>query len=220
MRLSRKGVMQDNRVKEARLAFQYTAASMRSGQTVGALPLAVFVQLLGGGDGSMLYTSLVREQKLASSVSAQIDILNKGPATLRIVAVPVPGVSVVALEAALQRTLDQMLKQPPTAAQLARAKTQLKAEAIYAQDGLQAMAMTLASLFAIGLDEQFFHAWSAQIDAVTAEAALAAARDVISPSRQVTGYLLPKPPEPPVAPLPAAAVPAPTHPILEVPYGP
>ena len=212
-RMARHGDMKDSRVNEARLQREYMAPSAVYGNTKEAMPLSVFAYYLGGGDTSVLYTTLVREQKLATDISAGYDPLSIGPATLRINAIPAAGVTPQQLEQALDAELAKVLAGPLDTAAITRSKTLITAEIIYAQDGLQQMANIMAELYAKGLDEQFFYNWSDNIAKVTDADALAAARDVIKPPASVTGYLLPdaKPLTSPISPDPAAAIPAATE---------
>jgi zinc protease len=196
--MARHADMHDVRVNEPRLERRYVAPSVKDGASENAIPLSVFAQYLGGGDSSVLYNTLVRDQKLATSISVSFDPMSIGPALFHISATPANGVSLHDLEIALDATLANVLKGPLDLAATKRAKTLLKADIIYAQDGLQPLANVMADLYAIGLDEQYFYAWSDSIDAVTDETALAAARTVIVPKAAVTGYLLTE--EAPAAP--------------------
>lgn len=224
IRLKRRGEMQDERVNEPRLRLQFAAPSVKDGVTSNVMPLAVAAQYLGGGDASALYTALVREQHLATSISADYDPHSIGPALFRISAIPAAGVSLEDLEKAIHRELARILAAPLEVSAVARAKTLLAAEVTFAQDGLESLANVMAGLYAVGLDEQYFYGWGEAIAEVTDAQALEAARAVLVPARSVTGYLLPKSAEP-VAPTPAPAVPTapaltPPAPAMEAPYGP
>lgn len=192
LRLVRHAVMEDTKVREARLLRQYSAPSVDEGVTAHALPLALFAQYLGGGESSLLYQKLVREQKLASNIDVSYDPFMIGPSLFQIGAVPAPGVTLQQLEAALDQTLMSILAQEPEAPLFARAKTQLKAEVIFAQDGLSSLANMMAQLYALGLDEQYFYDWSGNIEAVSMEQMRAASNAVLAPARRVTGYLVPQ----------------------------
>lgn len=192
LRMARRGEMRDARVNEPRLIRQYVAPSVKDGASRNALPLSVFAHYLGGGDTSVLYNALVREQKLASSVSVSYDPLRIGPGLFRISAIPAQNVRISDLEAALDRTLAQVLANPLDSAAIARAKTLLTAEITYAQDGLEPLANVMAGLYAIGLDEQFFYGWADAVAAVDDTSALAAARAVITRNGAVTGTLIPE----------------------------
>lgn len=189
IRLARRGAMEDARVREPRLVRQYLAPSAVAGDTATAMPLAVFTQMLGGGESSLLYETLVKQQHLATAVEAGYDLFTRGPSLVTISATPAPGVRMETLEAALDGALTQAVSTPPAPEALARAKTRLAAEAVFARDGLSGLAMVIAELYAIGLDEQYLTQWPQLIAAVDAKAAQAAAQAVIDPRRAVTGVL-------------------------------
>jgi zinc protease len=217
--------MRDARVNEPRLLRQYVAPSVKDGATANALPLSVFAQYLGGGDTSVLYTALVREQKLATTISVSYDSVSIGPALLRISAIPATGVALPTLEQALDHELARVLESPLDVAAIARAKTLLVAELTFAQDGMQQMASVMAELYATGLDEQFFYDWSKSIAAVTPQVALEAGRATLNPKAAVTGYLLPEAAPvaaavlAPSAPVTAPVPPTSASPLMQVPYG-
>ncbi len=204
LRLERHATMRDEKVHEPRLVRQYIAPSLVNGTRDQAMPLSVFAQYLGGGESSFLYEQLVEKEKLASNISAGYDAFSLGPALFTIHATPAAGVTPQQLEQALDRALDQVVAAEPEATAATRAKTRLKAEVIFAQDGFSSLATTIAELYALGLDERDFYAWSAAIEAVTPAQMQQAARAVLAPSRRVTGYLLPA--ATPAMPAPAAEV--------------
>lgn len=204
MRMNRRGEMRDSKAHQPRLLRQYVAPSVNAGETRQAMPLALFAHYLGGGTTSRLYQKLVVQQKVASVISASYDPLDVGPSLLRIWAVPVPGVPLPKLEAALDAAIEESLGELPADEEVLRAKTQLKAEVIYAQDGLAQLAHLIGQLVMIGKDEQYFYQWTDAVDAVTASAMLESAQQVLDPARKVTGYLLPEQ-EPETVPAPAAS---------------
>lgn len=206
VRLARHAEMQDAKAHQLLLMRQYIAPSAKAGDVSKAMPLAVFAQYLGGGQTSVLYDQLVRGQKLASAISADYDPLSVGPALFRITAIPAPGVSLPQLEEGLDRALASALGAAPEDAAMTRAKTLLKADITFAQDGLTPLAHLMAELYAVGLNEQYFYDWAANIDHVTAIDMQAAARAVLVPGKRVTGYLSP--------------LTAPIAPTMEVPHAP
>ena len=191
LRMVRRGAMEDDKAHEPRLMRQYSAPSVNSGATEQAMPLSLVAQYLGGGNTSILYRKLVVEQKLATAAQAYYDPMAIGPATFRIWAVPAAGVSLKTLEAALDATLEEVLGNLPADADMARAKTQLKASVIFAQDGLEPLAHLMGELVMNGKDEQYFYNWSDAVDAVRATDMLDAMQRVLDPSRRVTGTLVP-----------------------------
>ncbi|MFM9889252.1 MAG: M16 family metallopeptidase [Rickettsiales bacterium] len=195
LRLKRRGAMQDAKAHQSRLVRQYVAPSLGAADAATTPALQLYAQALGGGTTSLLYDALVRQQKLASNVSAGYDPLNVGPSLLRIDAVPAAGVSLTQLEAALDAVLASSLATPLDEATLARAKTQLKAQTIFAQDGLQPLAHLIGELYALGQNEQYFYDWASRIEQVSASQIQAAAKAVVQENYSVTGTL-----EPAIAP--------------------
>lgn len=192
LRLTRHAEMRDANVQQPRLVRQYTAPSVREGAREQVMPLMAMAQYLGGGQTSLLYRTLVREQQLASAVSANYDEFRTGPGLFRIYATPRPGVPMAKLERALDAVIERALGEAPAEADVARAKTQMKATLVFAQDGLQPLAQLMGALYAVGLDEQYFYGWEEAVEAVTPLTMLEAAQQVLAPHRRVTGWLLPE----------------------------
>ncbi len=192
LRITRHAEMRDEKVQAPRLIRQYVAPSLNEGERSAVMPLALMAQYLGGGQTSLLYQTLVRDQKLASSVSASYDGFSLGPTLFRISVVPREGVSLKQVERALDAAIEQALGAEPPEADVTRAKTQLKAAIVFAQDGLQPLAQLIGALYMIGLDEQYFYGWTDAVDAVNSLDMLDAAQKVLAPHRRITGWLLPE----------------------------
>lgn len=188
----RRVVLRDEKVLQPAFARSYLAPSYVNGETEHSLPLSLLSAVLGGGQTSRLYQSLVMEQKLATSASAYYNGLDLGPAQFNISATPAEGVSLEKLETAIDAVLATAITQGVTPEELARAKTLSKAEVIYARDGLQSLAYLFGMLRMVGLDADYFNSWPERIDAVTAAQLQASAAWLLKPERSVTGYLLPK----------------------------
>ena len=78
-----------------------------------------------------------------------------------------------------------------TDAELSRAKTLLKAQTIFARDGLTSMARIMGTLRLCGLDASYFTRWPDMIDAVNAQQVSEVAKESLQLNRSVTSYLLP-----------------------------
>jgi zinc protease len=189
---ARRIVMHNDNVRQLAWSRIYMAPSMVYGDKREAMPLYLFAQVLAGGPSSRMYQALVVKRKLASDVSVEYDGLRIGPGEFSVSAVPMPGVSMAQLEAAIDGELQNALATPVAPDELARAKTLFKADTIYARDGLVNVTYILAILRALGLPPSFFTDWPRMIDAVTQAQIEAAAHDVIKPQQSVTGILLPK----------------------------
>src|SRR5262249_60732050 len=106
----------------------------------GAHALAVAMEILGGSGPSRLYRALVEDQRLAVSAGASANTDGIGGGSVSVGATPAEGVSPERLEAAVDAVIAQFLHDGPTDAELTRAKSQLAAAAIYAQDSQEALA--------------------------------------------------------------------------------
>ena len=102
---------------------------------------------------------------------------------------PAPGVSLEALDKTFERELRRFLQQGLEPGALARAKTRLVADATYARDSQSDLARWYGSSLAVGQTVREVEEWPAKIDAVDAEAVLAAARRWLEHKPSVTGHL-------------------------------
>jgi len=188
----RRIVMHHINVKQPVWSRSYAASSVAYGQTEQAVPLFVLAEILGDGKTSRLYQSLVVEQKLASGVDVEYDGFTLGPATFEISVTPENGVALDVLEKAVDKELARTLSQPFSDAELIRAKTLLKAETIYARDGLTSMARIMGTIRICGLPTDYFTKWPTMIDAVTSQQVADAAKESLQMNQSVTAQLLPE----------------------------
>jgi len=183
-------------VREPQWMRVYIAPSVGQDDKALVVPSFVLAQILGGGETSRLYQSLVVRQKLATGVDADYDGIGVGPGEFEIRAVPAEGVSLPKLEEAIDKEIAAIrgdgAAQTLTADELSRAKTLIKASTIYARDGLEDVARTLGALVMAGLDPDYFNRWPALIDQVTVDDVRKAADATFNPDASVTGTLLPR----------------------------
>ena len=169
-------------------------------------------QIMGSGETSTVYRTLVEQKKLASDAGANYDGFARDAAEFSLYAVPRPGVSLAALEKAMDQVLQGFTANAPSPTELARAKTQFVSSVIYRRDSQYAMASAYGSALTIGLTVQDVNEWPARIRAVTGQGIVAAARG-LNKRNAVTAYLMPLPASPP----PAAAAAAPKAPPAATP---
>lgn len=169
----------------------YAVPSLSYADKTQAMPLYVLAELLGGGKTSALYTALIVERKLATSVSVDYQGMALGPAQFSLAVVPAAGVSMEQIEVAVDEELGRFLSARIDDAKLQRTKTQLKAEAVFARDGLSAMANIMGWVRICGLDKDYFLRWPEMVDAVSPDQVLTAMRQSLKPEASVTGHLLP-----------------------------
>lgn len=170
----------------------YAVASLGYGKHEQALPLFILAQVLGGGKTSRLYSELVTKQKIATAISVDYQGFSKGIAEFSIDIIPAQNVDPVVAEAAADKEIAKLLHDGITPEELERSKTLLKADTIFARDGLSSMANIMGWVRMIGLDKDYFVNWPKLIDKITADEVLAAAKDNLKLEQSVTAQLLPE----------------------------
>ncbi|MGB4466460.1 MAG: pitrilysin family protein [Azovibrio sp.] len=163
--------------------------------------LEMLAAILDGHDAARLSRSLVREQRIATSVGVDYDALGRGPALFYLYGSPAGGHSPEALEKALRAEVERIAREGVDEAELKRAKAQLIAGQIYKLDSVFGQAMEIGSMEAVGLGHQDIAALQARLEAVTAEQVQAAARRWFGDDSLTVGLLEPLPAaaKPPVA---------------------
>lgn len=187
---ARRVALKDERVRQPSLTRSYLAPSARRGDSVHAYPLQVLADIAGGQTGR-LYRALVMERQLAVSVGVGYDPDAYDLALFSISASPRPGVSMAALEAALDEEIAALLREPVAAEDVARARGRMRNAAVLVRDALGTAPRSIGSDLMTGATIEEIEAWPRRIDAVTPAAVEAAARAVLREERSVTGLLLP-----------------------------
>jgi len=139
---------------------------------------------------SRLFRALV-ERGLASAVSGAM-LPTEQPFIYTISATARSGVPLVDVEAALVEELDRVRRDGVTPAELAKAKTQLKARIVFDNDSVTHIAHQLGYFETIGAADLVAAAPS-RIDAVTIDAVARAAREVLAPANRTIGWFEPLP---------------------------
>lgn len=192
-RVHRLVTLADPKVEQPALERVFLVPSYLTGAPGEAEALEVAAHLLGGATTSRLYKALVLDRKLAVGVGAYYMGTQVDATRLMIYGMPAPGVTLEALDKALDEEVKAFLAAPPAAADLERAKTRLVADAVYAQDNQTALARWYGAALATGESLDDIRTWPTRIDAVTAEQVHAVANKWLRKSRAVTGYLMPEP---------------------------
>ncbi len=157
-----------------------------------SLALEVGLDVLGGGNTSLLYVALVEEQKLAVNVGtfAWTGLHDNGPAV--IYATPSPGVSMEELETAVMAEMTALLETGFSDEDVARVRNAMAASAIYARDSQENMANLFGGWLAIGGSIEDLMSYEDDVRNVTTEAALAAVRKTFAADNHyIEAQLLP-----------------------------
>jgi zinc protease len=183
--------MFDERVAEPNWQRSYLAPSHNRRADGDPDALEVLSQILGGGATSRLYRTLIIEKAIATSAVASYQGSALDYGQFYVQATPRIGQTVPALEREVENVLAQLLKDGVSADEVDRAKRQMIASAVYAQDNQQTMAQIFGEVMATGRSIEDIVAWPDRIQAVTPERVNAAAKTVLRAENSVTGVLLP-----------------------------
>src|SRR5262252_5730085 len=182
--------MADARVAQPTLQRNYLVPSANTAEPGESEALDVLSQVLGAGETSRLYRTLVVEQHIASGAGSWYQGTALDESRFGVFASPLPGVSFATLEAAIDGVIARIAESGVTAAEFERAKTRLIADAVYAGDNQATMARWYGAALTVGGSVEKVTSWPARVRAVTPEAVQKAARVWLDKRRSVTGYLV------------------------------
>jgi len=180
----------DPHVEQPTLKRLYLVPSAATAAPGESAALDVLAQLMGGGSNSYLYRALVVDRPLAVSANAAYQGTSLDPTQFSISVSPRPGVDFAAVEKIVDGAIFDIAQNPVRAEDLERVKTQLIAEAVYAQDNQAAMARWYGGGLTSGLSVEDIRGWPDRIRAVTSDQIRAAAQKWLDKKRSVTGYLI------------------------------
>ncbi len=190
---ARRVVLTDERVRQPSWSRSYLAPSLARGDRAQAYPLQVLADILGGQSGR-LYRALVVERQVAVSAGAAYDSDAVDLSSFAVWATPRPGVTIEAVERAMDEELSALLRDGVQIVEVERARTRLRAASVLARDALGTAPRVIGAALMSGISIDELEAWPRRIADVTAEQVTAAARAVLDDTRSVTGHLLQKPP--------------------------
>jgi zinc protease len=182
--------LSDPRVEQEGLRRYYLVPSTTTAAAGESAALDVLAQLMGGGSNSYLYRALVIERPLAISAGAGYQGTSLDPSQFSLSVSPKPGVAFSQIEQAIDGVIADVIQNPAHAEDLERVKTQLIAEAIYAQDNQATLARWYGGALTTGLNIDDIRKWPDRIRAVTAQQVRDAAQKWLDKKRSVTGYLI------------------------------
>jgi len=183
----------DPRVEQPSVRRYYLVPSSVTAAPAQGAALEVLAQLMGTGSNSLLYRALVVDKPLAVSAGAWYQGTGVDPTQFGISASPKPGVEFPQVEQAIDEVIAKLAQTPVPAEELERIKTQMIAQAVYAQDSQTTLARWYGAAITVGLSVDDVRAWPDRIRAVTAEQVREAAQTWLDKKRSATGYLIKEP---------------------------
>lgn len=182
--------LSDARVEQTSVRRYYLVPSASTAAAGESPALDVLAQLIGSGSNSYLYRALVIDRQLAVSAGAGYQGTSLDPSQFVISASPKPGVEFSQIEQVIDGVIADVGQNPARSEDLERVKTQLIAQAIYAQDNQATLARWYGAALTSGLSIDDIRAWPDRIRAVTAEQVRDVAQKWLDKKRSVTGYLI------------------------------
>ena len=187
---SRTVTLADARVEQPSLSRAYLVPSRTSAKPGASEALEVLAHILGGGENSRLYRSLVVEQGVAVSAGAVYSATALDYGKFGVYATPRSGKTLHDVEAAIDVAIADIREHGVTADELSLAKNRLIADIVYAQDNQAMLARQYGAALATGETVEMVCHWPEDVRAVSAETVRDAARTWLDSRASVTGYLV------------------------------
>ncbi len=157
-----------------------------------AYTLVIIKNILDSGITSRLQNNLVREQKLATSVSVSYDPYNRGDSLFSISALPANDVPLQDIENAILNELEQLKNAPVSTDEINRVITRYVADLIYSQDDIAGQARIIGTLEINGLSHRILDQLPQHYAAVTPEDIQRVANTYFNHNNNSSMYILPE----------------------------
>jgi zinc protease len=203
-RAARRVMFRDERAGKPTFQRYYLAPSYTTAAPGEAEALDLLMKAAAYGSTSRLYKELVVKQKLASTAGGWYSGSGRDYGKIGVYAVPAEGVTLEAVEAAVDKVLGTIIAEGLTAAELERAKKVYIADYIYESDSQSTLARRYGYGLMVGQTLEQIENWPDALSKVTLADTRAAAQKHLDLRASVTGYLIPEQPESAAEAKPAA----------------
>jgi len=176
--------------KEANLPALIWAYKVPNVRDPDSFALEVLSTILSDGESSRLYRKLVVEKRLLLDVNADNPLLSLDPNLFTISGQLLPEKKVGDVEAALEKEIEAVAGGSISEREVTKAKNQIEAQFVFAQDSNFYQAMLLARFELIG-DWRALDSYLPAIRQVTAEDLQRVARRYLVPDSRTVGVLVP-----------------------------
>ncbi|WP_018427197.1 pitrilysin family protein [Hoeflea sp. 108] len=183
--------LKDERVSVPSFSKAWVVPSYQTAKDGEAEALDVLSEILGGGNRSRLYQSLVVKDGIASSAGAYFEGTMVGETSFGVFGAPRGEEGLEQVEAAIDVEIHRIINDGVTRDELDKAKDRFVRAMIFARDNQSSMANIYGSTLATGGTVADIERWPERIRAVTAEQVKAVAAKYLNPDHSVAGYLLP-----------------------------
>jgi zinc protease len=136
--------------RKAELPIVYLAYHVPNWKSEDASSLEVLSAVLAGGRTSRIYKNLIYDRQLALDAGGDYSYFSFDPNLFWFWATPMPGQGPDVLEKALLDEMERLKREPVTAEELQRAKNQIEASFVFAEDSVHRRASLLARFDFVG----------------------------------------------------------------------
>jgi len=183
----RSALVRDAGAKETRLHIAYHIPSMQ-GNDVNALDLVA--DILGARESSRLVRTLKKEKGLVNTISAYA-LTPKDPG-LMVISATLNGKNLEATVQGIMEEFNGLVKEPPSADELQRAKVHVESDHVYSWETVQGTARSVGSYRADIGDPYYTEKYLTLNEAVTPEQISAVARRYLEPPNVSISLLVPE----------------------------
>lgn len=186
------------RVAQLRMGFKIPSAT-----TADAPSLQALAQILGGGESSRLYQTLVKDKQLCSSIGAGSGA-RMGPGMLTITCSVSPGKNIQEAEALISEEVAKLHSAVVTNEELKRVKTSARRNAVSIRESALSRAMQMANDAVMYNDPNRINTMADKLTAVTPADVQRVAKAYLRQDNEIVMHTLPVPAPLPAGPKPAA----------------
>jgi len=176
--------------KEAELPLVLSFYHAPNLKSPDSFALDLLTVVLAGGKSSRLYHELVYQKRLVRGIDADYSGISVDPAGLSIYAQLLPGIEAATVEREIERGLEEVKAELISERELQKAKNQVEAAFVFAQDSIFGQAMKIGYYEAVGGWRQMDD-YLPGIRKVTREDVRRVARLYLDPDRRTVGTLIP-----------------------------
>ena len=198
-RAARRIELKDPRAGKPSFHRTYLAPAYLGAEPGEAEALDLLLKVVASGTTSRIYKRLVIEDKVASSTGGWYSGAARDSGKIALYAVPLDGVGLDKVEAALDTVLAEVRAGGITAAELERAKKSYLAEYIYDSDNQASLARRYGWSLTVGRTVKDIEEWPDRIAKVTLDDVAKVGAKYLDIRRSVTGTLIPASPDAPAA---------------------
>ncbi len=153
--------------------------------------LDMLAGILDGGESARFSSSLIRDQRIASSAGAGYDSIARAPSMFVIDATPFNGRSVADLERALLQQIEKIKFDPASQEEIDRVRAQVIASDVYQRDSMFYQGMEIGMLTMSDLDWRIGKKYVNRINSVTPEQIISVAKKYLIESNMTVAILQP-----------------------------